>query len=130
MTNEKLFEVATRNKMRFPYKGLISIEELWDLSVRNLDSIFKVMNSELKQVQEESLLNTKTKTDEELDIKIEIVKYIVKTKLEEESLRTKLKEQKDQKQKVMEILSSKENETLQNKSVDELKAMLEEMNNI
>lgn len=129
MTIEKMFEVATRSKMRFPFKGLISVEDLWDLSVNNLDLIFKSLNSELKQVQEESLLNTKTKEDKELDVKIEIVKHIVKVKLEEENNRLKAKEQKEQKQKILEILSAKQDESLQNKSIDELKDMLEKLNN-
>lgn len=128
MTIEKMFEVATRSKMRFQFKGLISVEDLWDLSVQQLDAIFKGLNSELKQVQEESLLNTKTKEDKELDVKIEIVKHIVNVKLEEENSRLKAKAQKEQKQKIMEILSAKQDESLQNKSIDELKAMLEELN--
>lgn len=129
MTVEKLFVEATRSKMRFPFRGLISVEDLWDLSVENLDSIFKVLNSQLKQVQEESLLNTKSKSDEELDTKIEIVKYIVKTKLDENAARLQEKELKEKKQKIMEILSSKQEENLQNKTEEELKAMLEEMDN-
>lgn len=127
MTIEKLFVEAARNKMRFPFKGQISVEDLFDLSPQNLDTIFKVLNSELKQVQEESLLNTKTKADKELDAKIEIVKYIVATKLEENALRLKVKEQKEQKQKIMEILATKQDESLQNKSEAELKALLEEL---
>jgi hypothetical protein len=127
MTNEKLFEVASRSKTRFQFRGLISTEDLWDLSLQNLDSIFKQLNSELSKAKEESLLSTKTKADKELDVKIEIVKHIVNIKLEEENLRLKAKAQKEQKQKIMEILSSKQDESLQNKSVDELKAMLEEL---
>jgi hypothetical protein len=127
MTNEKLFEVAVRSKMRFPFKGLVSVEDLWDLSVENLDSIFKVLNSQLKQVKEESLLNTKTKEDKELDVKIEIVKYVVSVKLEEQESKLKAKEQREKKQKILEIMSVKQNEDLQNKSVDELKKMLSEL---
>ncbi|WP_303982203.1 hypothetical protein [Niallia circulans] len=127
MTIEKIFEVATRTKMRFSFRGLISLEDLWDLSVRDLDLIFKGLNSELKKVTEESLLDTKTKEDKDLETKIEIVKYIVKVKLEEEDTRLKAKAQKEQKQKILEILSTKQDESLQNKSVDELKAMLEEL---
>ena len=57
--NTNMFEVATRNKFRFPFKGLISVEDLWELSVDNLDSIFKSLNSEMKKTKEESLLSTK-----------------------------------------------------------------------
>ncbi|MGL6174809.1 MAG: hypothetical protein ACRC1P_09430 [Cellulosilyticaceae bacterium] len=126
MKNKNLFEAATRNKMRFPFKGLITVEDLWDLSVQNLDSVFKVLNSEMKQVSEESLLNTKTNENTILEAKIEIVKYIVSVKLEEAERMTKAKEQKEQKQKILSILSSKQEQDLQNKSIEELNEMLKE----
>lgn len=129
MTNEKMFEVALKNKFRFPFKGLVSTEDLFDLKVEDLDEIFKTLNSQLKRVKEESLLDTKTKEDKEIDVKIEIVKYIVTTKLAEKELHLKAREQKEQKQKILAILSTKQNEDLQNKSVEELKAMLNELDN-
>ena len=129
MSVSNKFEVAARSKMRFPFRGLISVEDLWDLSVANLDLIFKGLNSELKQVKEESLLNVKTKADEELDTKIEIVKYIVSVKLQEENSKLKAKAQKEQKQRILEILSSKQDESLQNKTEDELRAMLDDLDN-
>ncbi|MDR6779538.1 CHASE3 domain sensor protein [Paenibacillus peoriae] len=129
MTNEQKFEVALKNKFRFPYKGLVSTEDLFDLKVEDLDAIFKTLNSQLKRVKEESLLDTKTKEDKELEVKIEIVKYIVSAKLAEKELHLKVREQKEQKQKILAILSTKQNEDLQNKSVEELKAMLDKLDN-
>jgi hypothetical protein len=125
--NVNIFEVATRNGFRFQFKGMISVEDLWDCSVRDLDSIFKTLNSQLKKVNEESLLQVKTQQDQELDIKIKIVKYIFGVKQEEENLRLKAKEQKEKKQKIMEILANKQDEGLQNKSVEELQNMLNEL---
>jgi hypothetical protein len=124
---EKMFEVAVRSKMRFPFKGLVSVEDLWDLSVENLDSIFKILNSQLKQVKEESLLTTRSKQDAEIDTKIEIIKYIVKIKQEEEAARLKAKEQREKKQRIMEIMSAKQDADLQNKSIDELEKMLNDL---
>ena len=37
MRVENIFEYAVRNKVRFPFKGMISVEDLWDLSLTNLD---------------------------------------------------------------------------------------------
>ena len=127
MTSEKMFEVAVRTKMRFPFKGQISVEDLWDLSVENLDSIFKTLNSQLKQAKEESLLTTRTKQDQELDTKIEIIKHIVSVKQEEENQRLKAKEQREKKQKIMEIMANKQDVDLQNKSLEELQSMLNEL---
>lgn len=123
-----MFEIATRKKFRFPFRGVISVEDLWVLPVEDLDSIFKVLNSQLKEVKEESLLKAKTKANKELETKIEIIKHIVATKLEEENKRLKTKEQKEKKQKILDIIETKQDESLQTKSIDELKRMLDELN--
>ena len=123
-----MFEVATREKFRFPFRGMVSVEDLWDLSVGNLDLIFKTLNAELKQAKEESLLDTKTQKDTELDIKINIIKHIVNIKLAEEEDRKNAKDKKEKKQRLMEILASKENEELETKSREEIQKMIEELN--
>jgi uncharacterized membrane protein len=119
-----MFEIATRTKMRFPFKGMISVEDLWDLSTKDLDSVFKTLNAQAKRSQEESLLATKSKEDEVLSIQIEIVKHIVKTKLEEAEAVKQSKELKEKKQKIMEIIATKQDESLRNMSVEELQVML------
>ena len=87
MTNNELFINATRSNYQFPFRGMINVIDLWDLSLTNLDSVFKTLNAEVKKSEEESLLNTKSKEDEEISNKIEIVKYIVGVKLDEKKKR-------------------------------------------
>lgn len=128
MNATNIFEYATRNKIRFPFKGMISVEDLWDLSLVNLDSIYKMLNKQVKQSEEESLLNTKTNVDTELEVQIAIVKHIVSVKLEEQGAREQAAAKKAQKQKIMAIIASKEDEALHNSSVDDLKKMLDELN--
>lgn len=128
MTTTNIFEYAVRNKVRFPFKGMISVEDLWDLSLTNLDSIYKTLNKQVKQSDEESLLTTKTSVDTELEVQIAIVKYIVSVKLEEQEANEKAAAKKAQKQKIMSIIATKEDEALKNSSVDDLKKMLEELN--
>ena len=127
MTTEKIFEYATRNKVRFPFKGMISVENLWDLSLTNLDSIYKILNKQVKQSEEESLLSTKASVDTELEVQIAIVKHIVSVKLTEKETAEKASAKKAQKQKIMSIIATKENEALQNSSIDDLKKMLDEL---
>ncbi len=127
MAVENIFEYATRNKVRFSFRGLISVEDLWDLSLTNLDSIYKELNKQSKQSEEESLLNIKTKEDEFLNVQIEIVKHIVSVKLAEKETREKASAKKAQKQKIMSIMAAKQDEALQNSSIDELQKMLDEL---
>lgn len=127
MTTERIFENATRTKMRFPFKGIISIEDLWDLSSNNLDEIYRTLNAQVKKVNEETLLNVKTREDKVLEDMIEIVKYVFAVKSEEETARLNAKAKREQKQKILSILSNKQEDALQNKSEEELIAMLEEL---
>lgn len=123
---KNLFELATRCKYRFPYRGQITIEDLWDLHPTDLDSVFKVLNAEVKKASEESLLKLKTKEDEELSDKIAIVRYIVSVKLEEQKIREKEKVNKETKQKLLAIKARREEAALENISDEELDKMIQE----
>jgi len=128
MQNVNMFEVATRNQFRFAFKGMLNVEDLWQLSPRDLDAIFKSLNSELKKVKEESLLEIKSAEDQILDVKINIVKHIFNVKQEEENQRLKAKENKEKKQKLMEILANKEDQDLLDKSAEDIQKMIDELN--
>ena len=56
---KNLFEIATRNRYRFTYKGVMTVEDLWDLNVEALDAIFKALNRNKKTADEDSLLAVK-----------------------------------------------------------------------
>lgn len=127
MTTENLFESATRSKMRFPFKGMISVEDLWDLSLTNLDSVFKSLNAEVKKFEEESLLHTKSKEDEEISNKIEIVKYIVNVKLNEKKKRENDIKNAETRQKLLKIKAKRQNAALENMSDEELDKALAEL---
>ena len=128
MSKERnIFEIATREKYRFPYKGMISVEDLWDLPVTALDGIFKTLNKQMKTAQEESLLETRSKEDEALANQIDIVKHIVFVKRREADERLRAKERREKKQRIMEIMADKQDEALKGKSLEELQSMLEEM---
>lgn len=124
-----MFEIATRNKYRFPYvKGLVTVEDLWDLSVENLDVIFKELNAQVKTQKEESLLNTvtKSKKEAELENKIEIVKHIVSVKLAEREKKAKEKERREYKQKILQLIEEKKDKALGDLSVEQLEALIKE----
>lgn len=127
MTVENIFEYTTRNKVSFPYKGNVWVEDLWDLSVTELDKVFKTLNSQRKQSQEESLLNTKSKEDEIVDVQIAIVKHIVAVKLAEKEAKEKAAENKAKKQKIMAIMAARNEKALENASDEDLQKMLSEL---
>ena len=122
-----MFEKAVKGKYRFPYKGQIAVEDLYDLPLGSLDTVFKTLNAEVQKTDEESLLQTKSAEDDILATKIEIVKYIFNEKLEEKKNRQEAAERKEKKQKIMQIIATKQYEALRNASVEDLQKMLDEL---
>lgn len=127
MTNNELFINATRNNYQFPFRGMVNVIDLWDLSLTNLDSVFKTLNAEVKKSEEESLLNTKSKEDEEISNKIEIVKYIVSVKLDEKKKREDAKKNAEMRQRLLEIKAKRQDAALENMSDEDLDKALAEL---
>ena len=127
MTNKELFINATRANYQFPFRGMINVIDLWDLSLTNLDSVFKTLNAEVKKSEEESLLNTKSREDEEISNKIEIVKYIVSVKLDEKKKREDAKKNAEMRQRLLEIKAKRHDAALENMSDEELDKALAEL---
>ena len=122
-----LFEVAVREQYRFHYKGVQTVEDLWQMGLQDLDSLFKILSKQLKELAEESLLDTPQKANQELSNKVDIIKYIVKTK-NEESLKLQEKQNKRiQRNKILELLANKQQQTMENKTEEELLEMLEKL---
>jgi hypothetical protein len=124
---EQLFQMASRKKLRFPFNGSISTEDLWDLNTTQLNSIYQKLNTEHKKATEDSLLDKKTEKDKALEEQIEIVKFVFTTLKGEADARLLERERKEKKKKILEILESKQDESLKNKTPEELQKMLEDL---
>ena len=122
----QLFINASKNKYRYPFKGQITTEDLFDLKVEDLDVIYRTLNKQVKKEEEESLLSV-NKKDKELQERIEIVKYVFNAKQKEAEEKLLAAERKTKKEKILSIMAAKQDEALQNKSVEELAAMLENL---
>lgn len=124
---ENIFMTATRNKYRFTYHGSLTVEDLWDLSTKDLDNIFKSLNREVKVVNEDSLFDTVEAQDEVLKNKISIVRHIFETKVAEARANADAMAKKKQRERIMEVLAKKQDESLESRTEEELLAMLENL---
>lgn len=120
-----LFKIAAKRKYRFNYRGLISVEDLFDLDVEELDKIYKALKREQRNDAEESLLQSMTKEDKILNNKIEIVKTIVADKIAAKEKALRAQATKEQNQRILEIMADKKDAELKEKSLEELQAMIQ-----
>ncbi len=127
MTTEKLFEMATRSKLRFPStKGELSVEDLWDLSDKDLDVVYKNLKDQEVRSSEESLLDD-ANVDPKLTAAIGIVKYIFTTKRKEKLAEKERINKKLTQKKYIDALSKKQDEAIEKMSEAELRAMIDSL---
>lgn len=127
MTTENLFEIATRSKLRFPStKGELSVEDLWDLSDKDLDVVYKNLKDQEVKSSEESLLDD-ANVDPKLTAAIGIVKYIFTTKRNERLAEKKRINKKLTQRKYIDALSKKQDEAIEKMSEAELRAMIDSL---
>lgn len=128
-----MFEKATRQQLRFnSKKGLLSVEDLWTLPLKNnssnqvdLDEVAKAVHQELKASEEVSFVAPVTASNTTAQLKMDIVKHIIAVKLAEKEVAEKAREVKEKKQKIMSIIAQKQDEALVNSSVEDLQKMLD-----
>lgn len=130
MTTENLFEMATRSKLRFPStKGELSVEDLWDLwdlSDKDLDVVYKNLKDQEVKSSEESLLDD-ANVDPKLTAAIGIVKYIFTTKRNERLAEKERINKKLTQRKYIDALSKKQDEAIEKMSEAELRAMIDSL---
>ena len=116
-----MFKQATKQKLRFATnKGYLSVEDLWDLSLPSLDKIAVALDEELAKSPRKSFITDNTPKNDELELKFNIVKEIIATKMKEKSDKEIAKDKAAEKARLTELLAKKRSEKLESLSEEEL----------
>lgn len=131
-----MFEQASSLKIRFDTtRGQVSVEDLWDLPLTsgtgkpNLDDIAKGIHRELRNSAETESFVTPASSagNDELQLKFDLVKHVIGVRIAERDKAAEAAKRRENKQRILEIVAMKEDESLRGKSLEELKAMAEAM---
>ena len=122
------FLEASRVKLRVnTTHGLLSVEQLWDLSLTKLSTIIRNVKKTLKgdnNDDELSFLDETKTVDKAQLLTFEILKEIYLTKKEEQEAIKNEADKKAHNEEIMTLIHQKQKTALGDKSIDELKAML------
>lgn len=124
-----IFEQASRKKLRFEtFAGNLTTEQIWDLNLPALDGVARSINSDLKEVTEESFIPTKPHPKSAiLALQLEILKHIIAVKLEEQEAAKVRSENSARRKKIIEALEAKDDEALTKKTKAQLIKELEDL---
>lgn len=126
-----MYKQAAQLKLRFDTpKGALTVEQLFDLSMTDLSATIRKVNTALKKEQavddELAFLEGKDITETQNSLRFKILKDVYLTKKEARDAAVLDDEKRKQKQRIAEIIAKKRDEALENKSLEELEAMLNE----
>ena len=123
-----IFEQATRKKLRFSTrKGEASVEDLWDLSLTALNEVAKGVNRTLKAQEEEDFITTPSTAATTDQLKLDILKSVIKHKLEVKDATAKRQETLQKKAQLEQIIMRKKDAELEGKSLEDLQKELAEL---
>lgn len=123
-----IFEKASRIKLRInSTKGILSVEDLWDLPLEKLNSLAKDVNRKLREQGEEDFLGNTPSRDSKLSLTLDIIKEVISVRLGEKLKQEEAAEKKAKKERLMAILARKEEESLEGKSVEEIRKLIAEL---
>lgn len=136
-TTINIFEQASRDALRFATsRGLITVEDLWNLPLTatdnklSLDQIAQRTYAELESARKQHVsfvepaeISTSSEI-RRLENALEVIKHIIAVKISARDEYNSRKERDAKKQKLLEILARKQDDALEQKTEDELIAML------
>lgn len=119
------FKEASRQQLRFTTnKGVLSVEQLWQLSITDLDSLAVSLESEVEKSGRKSFVVERSEKDQTAKLKFDIVLDVLTTKVKEAKDAKDARETKAQKDKILNLIAEKKDQSLAGKTIEELEAML------
>ena len=126
----ELFVIATRNQFRFEtVRGHATVEDLWIMPLKNspegfdLNSVARALSKKISEASEEDFVSSKVKVDETLVQQLDIIKYIIKDRLDDIKKAKEEAENKALRSKAREILARREDSKLEELSDKELRKL-------
>ena len=116
-----------RKKIRFNYKGLISAEDLFDLSVSDLQGIYRMYAKEYDDLTQYQLDDSIDEGATDALIQRDIVREVYTVKLAEKMARQNAQAKEETRQEILSIMAEKQKDDLKNLSMEELQAKLDNL---
>lgn len=118
-----IFAQASQQKLRFGTgKGQLSVEDLWDLSVQELNTAAIALDAQIATTGQQGYLRVKSTADTKLILQRDIVVYIISYKLDQQDAAVANRSLTQQQKELAELIHAKKQQARANKSLEELQA--------
>lgn len=121
-----MYKEALQKKLRFKTnKGMITTEDLFDLSLQNLNTLAIMLDKKISEAPKKSFIEELPAEENDDELRFNIVKDVINIKLKARKDNIDKAQADAQKKRILEILAKRNDEELEKKSTEELRAMLQ-----
>ena len=121
-----MYKEALQKKLRFKTnKGMISTEDLFDLSLHNLDTLALMLDKKISEAPKKSFIEDLPAEENDDELRFSIVKDVINIKLKSRKDNINRAQINARNKRIAELIAKKEDEALENKSIEELRAMIQ-----
>lgn len=124
---ENIFISALAQKLRFPYKGSISTEDLFSLGLTDLDFLYKTLTTREKEISGDGLIKKANPAAKILELQIAVVREVFDYRQAEINAKKAKAEVRQRNARIRELIAEKEDEALKNLSVEGLEKLIQEV---
>lgn len=122
----ELFIEASRTQLRFATgKGLGTVEDLWTLPLTKLDEMATSLDDEIEKTGKKSRLAAKTTASKELELKRDIIDYVITTRQAEAKAKAENITKKGEIDTLKDLLNRKKVSELEGMSAEEIQKKLD-----
>lgn len=122
-----IFEQASKQRIRFHTpRGVLTVEDMWTADLEMVDMIAVSFQEDLERTTTKSFLKDVNEENKHMRLKLDILKHIIEARVAEIEEAKQAARRKKRNELIMRIIESKQNEELENKSIEELTELMEE----
>lgn len=121
-----MYKEALQKKLRFKTnKGMITTEDLFDLSLQNLSTLIIMLAKKISEAPKKSSIEELPAEENDDELRFNIVKDVINIKLKARKDNINRAQIDARNKHIAELIAKKEDEALDNKSIEELRAMIQ-----
>jgi hypothetical protein len=122
-----LYKKAVKRKTRIQTTyGVVGVEALFDLSIQDLDRLAVELQEKVENTPKKSFISGNTPANTQAKFEFNLVLDVLETKIKDQKAAKQRSETVAKRNKIAELIEKKKDESLENASLEELQAMLED----
>lgn len=121
---DNIFITALAQKLRFPFKGSVSTEDLFSLGLNDLDGLYRTLKEKADDISGDGLIKKANPAAKTIELQLAVVKEVFDFRQAEINAKKSKAEARQKNARIRELIAKKKEAALENMPVEDLEKLL------